>query len=120
MTWQTGRSWTWGLLSAIGLTAGCSCHLTYTLPVGDDLCEAITSVASCSRSHVYVFFVQGPAVADCAGLESLKDTVQKLGFPNAWYGACWHAKTFRKEIARIQHADPKARLVLGGHGQGGA
>lgn len=115
---RTGRVWTWGLLSAIGLAAGCSCHLTYAPPVAEDVCEAIASVASCSRSHVYVFFVQGHAPCDCASLEALKETVQTIGFPKAWYGACWHAKHFKKEIARIQQADPDARLVLVGYGHG--
>jgi hypothetical protein len=114
------RRWTWSLISLLGLTAGCSCtcHLTSTPPVAEDLCEAVGSIASCSRSHVHVFFLQGHDPIDWANLEALKETMQSLGFPQAWYAPCWYEKHFRKEIARILHDDPKAHFVLVGYGHG--
>src|SRR5207253_10767661 len=78
----------------------------------------VGSIASCSRSHVYIFFVQGHDPVDCAGLEALKETMQSLGFPQAWYAPCWYEKHFKKEIARIHHDDPKSRIVLVGYGHG--
>jgi hypothetical protein len=87
-------------------------------PVAPDLAEAICSVAQCSRCHVYLFFVQGYDPVDCACLEELKDTVQALGFPNAWYGAACYVSHFKKELARIQEDDPQARFVLVGYKHG--
>ncbi len=115
---RAGCRWMWKLIPLIGLAAGCTCHLTTNPPVAPDLCEAVESVAACSRSHVYVFFLQGHDPIDCASLEALKETMQSLGFPQAWYAPVWYEKHFKKEIARINQDDPKAHFVLVGYGHG--
>lgn len=106
------------LLMTCCLPLGCSVHLNYGPPCEEDLAEACLAVATSSRNHTYVFFLQGADVLDCADLKDLKESVHCLGFPKAWYAPSCYLKQFKKEIARIQHDDPEARYVLVGYGGG--
>jgi hypothetical protein len=114
------RGWVCGLLSAGWLAAvGCStCHLTSVPPVDDDVREACAAIAVDSRCHLHLFFVQGADPLDTADLEGLKETMQALGFTQAWYGASFHAPQLKKAIASACHEDAKAHFVLVGYGKG--
>jgi len=113
------RAWMLGLLTVSGLAAaGCTCHLTCEPPVSVDIREACAAVAHDSRCHIYLFFLREPDLFDCSGMQGLKETIESLGFPEAWCGFRWHVKAFQKEIARLYHDDPKARFVLVGHSRG--
>jgi hypothetical protein len=112
------RACMWGLLTLSGIALGCTCHLTSDPDVNEDVCEACAAIAVDSRSHVYIFFLKGGDVLDCAGMTALKDTIASLGFGNAWCGHNCHLKAFKKEIGSILHDDPKAHFVLVGHGHG--
>jgi len=113
------RGWVCGLLSASWLAAaGCTCHLSSVPPVDEDVREACAAVAVDSRCHVHLFFVQGVDPLDTADLEGLKETMQALGFTQAWYGAAFHAPLLKKAIACACQDDPKAHFVLVGYGKG--
>jgi hypothetical protein len=111
-------SWVWALLSASWLAGGCASCDFKPLPIGEDVIETCHCIAECSRKHTYIFFIQGLDPLDCAGLEHLKEQMQELGFPKAWYGASCYSGHFKKEIARIQEDDPCARFVLVAYGHG--
>lgn len=98
--------------------AGCSCPLYSVRPVPPDLAQTCADIALAGRNHVYTFFVQGIDPLDFANLEGVKEYIQALGFPKAWYGFAYHAHHFKKEILRLREQDPMARFALVGFSYG--
>lgn len=109
----------WSLALGLWSGLGCSVHrFAVPEPLAETVCECETLPAD-SRCHVYVFFLQGCDVLDCANLEGVKEYVQNLGFHKAWFGYPYHVKHMHREIVRIRHGDAQARFVIVAHGAGG-
>jgi hypothetical protein len=106
-----------GLLALLA-AAGCTCPLHSVQPVADDLAETCSCIALPSRSHVYVFCVQGIDPLDCANLGGVKEYLHELGFRKAWFGYAHHVGHFVKEIRRVRECDPDARIVIVGYAGG--
>src|SRR5215813_15564709 len=116
---RAARLGTWGLLLASCVAgAGCCCPLYSIHPVPDDLSQACACIADSSRSHVYIFFMQGTDPFDWANLQGINEYVQSLGFQHTWFGYFYHLSHFKKEILRIHQQDPQARYVLVGFSLG--
>jgi hypothetical protein len=101
------------LTAVVVLTGpGCLSCLHPIEPAEKERLACCTSLSSCARNHVYVFFIHGIDPLDIANLSGVRDYVQSLGFIKTYYGQLYHMRFFEKELRRIHGEDPDARFVL--------
>ncbi len=93
-------------------SSGCLCFVHPVDPPDKAAKKPCCEVPSCSRSHVYVFFLHGCDPLDCADLAGVSDYVRSLGFNKTYYGQFYHCIHFTNEARRIHADDPDARFVV--------
>src|SRR2546422_4435526 len=102
------------LLAAVLASTGC---MSFVHPVDvppEAQAEPCQVPPTCSRDHVYVFFIHGLDPLDIANLNGVRDYVHKLGFHKTYYGQLYHKAYFEKKAISIHKEDPDARFVLVG------
>jgi hypothetical protein len=103
-------------LLAAGGALGCLHATPFPPPWEQAAC--CFAVPKCARDQVFVFFLQGLDPLDLANLRGFRAGLHHLGFPKTYYGQCYHAAAFAREVRAIREREPEARFVLVGRGYG--
>jgi hypothetical protein len=68
--------------------------------------------------HVHIFLMNGADPLNLGNMPGLRHYIQTLGFKHATYGQLYDIARFHREICRIHHEDPEARIVVVGFSLG--